>query len=943
MSAPMDPNRWQLVGEIYQRVLDSPPERRAGVLLESCSGDAGLLREVSSLLEARDKAGEFLSPGQLKDHISSLTTPPPSTGSTLGPYLILGELGAGAMGEVFRARDTRLDRLVALKVLPAELTHDSTAVARFQTEAKAASALNHPNILTIFDIGQAGDTWFIAAELVEGVTLRQRLAAGPLPAEEALAIGIQCAVALDAAHRAGIVHRDIKPENIMLRPDGVVKVVDFGLARILQTGELSSPHATQTGSVLGTPRYMSPEQARGEKLDGRSDIFSLAAVLAELLTGLPAFPGASTAEVFTALLSAPPVLPERNPAAPVLAKALSKHPAARYQTAAEFAEALRSRPAASPLASRLRRIRTKKAAAPALAAALLLASLALAWHWWRAPPPPPAIHESLAQLVPLTTFPGAKDYVSFSPDGQSIAFSWDGGANAPHSRSIYRKPVDHGNPVRLTDSPGDDTLPAWSPDGTRIAFYRKLPASSRTAVYIIPSTGGPERQVATTAPGVSWSLDGRWLALADLPPPNGTGGIYLLSLNTSARRSLTHPTAATDAYPVFSPNGRWIAFTRTSGNDEIFAVPSSGGAPRQLSSNGRPKSGRPAWTPDSKEILYSTAREFGGAGLWRVSLSGAPSHRIYGTLDFAGNPTVSPSGTHLAYTESWIDTNIYRADGPGFSATGVPGPFGPPQKIVASSREDHSPAISPDGRQIVFASNRTGYTELWISTIDGGEDRQLTQLQGFAGTPRWSPDGHTIAFDFTSGANMDIWTVPASGGPPHRLTTVPAPDTKPSWSPDGAWIYFNSDRSGRPEVWKMKSDGSMPARITFQGGREPIPSADGRTVYYTKGFGGTRLWSVPSNGGPEGPTPGMESFDGIGRLWGVLAQGIYFVSWRPREPAQTIQFFSFRIRSATSLGAWDSKSPANTPGLALSADGRHLLTIRTDQQINDLMMIENFH
>lgn len=936
----MDPNRWKLVDEIYKRVIEALPERRVALLHESCFGDPDLLREVSSLLEAREQAGQFLSPQQREEHIASLRASTPRTGASLGPYLILGELGAGAMGEVYRARDTRLDRLVALKLLPAELTHDPTAVARFQTEAKAASALNHPNILTIYDIGQAGDIWFIAAELVEGVTLRQRLAAGPLPAEEALAIGLQCAAALDAAHRAGIVHRDIKPENIMLRPDGLVKVVDFGLARILQTGETASPHATQTGSVIGTPRYMSPEQARGEKLDGRTDIFSLAAVLAELLTGRPAFPGSSTAEVFTALLSSPPVLPEASPTSPVLAKALTKQPAARYQTAAEFAEALRAHTAASPLASRLRRLRTRRSAAPTLAAALLLASLALGWHWWRASST--SGQESLAQLVPLTTFPGSKDYVSFSPDGRRIAFSWDGGANAPHSRCIYLKPLPNGDPVRLTNSPGDDTLPAWSPDGTRIAFCRRLPTASQAAVFIVPSTGGPERNVATTARGVSWSPDGRSLALADPPPPNGTGGIYLLSLDTSARRALTHPSRATDAYPTFSPNGRWIAFTRTAGNDEIFVVPSSGGAPRQLTSDGRPKSGRPAWTPDSKYILYSTAREFGGAGLWRVPLSGAPSRRIYGTLDFAGNPAVSPSGAHLAYTESWIDTNIYEADGPGFSTTGVPAPFGPSREIISSSREDHSPSISPDGRQIVFASNRTGYTELWISLIGGGGDRQLTQLQGFAGTPRWSPDGRTIAFDFTTGGNMDIWTVPASGGPPRRLTTDPAPDSKPSWSPDGAWIYFNSDRSGRPEVWKMKSDGSMPAQVTFQGGREPIPAPGGRTIYYTKGVGGSQLWSVPSNGGPEGPVAGMESFDRIGRLWGVTAQGIYFVCWRPSLPAQTIRFFSFRFRSVTSLGDWDNKNPDTAPALALSPDGRRLLTVRTDQQINDLMMIENF-
>jgi len=248
-------------------------------------------REVESLLEAREQAGSFLSASHSQGHIAELVPEPSLVGQTLGHYDILSAIGAGAMGEVYLARDTRLDRQVALKILPARFTRSSGRVARFRREAKAASALNHPNIITIYEIGQIGDTWFIAAELIQGVTLRERLAAGRTELQEVLGIALQCAQGLEAAHQAGIVHRDIKPENIMVRPDGLVKVVDFGLARVNGAGRESAADASRAGALIGTPRYMSPEQARGQKLDPRTDIFSLGAVLYEMTTGEPAFWG----------------------------------------------------------------------------------------------------------------------------------------------------------------------------------------------------------------------------------------------------------------------------------------------------------------------------------------------------------------------------------------------------------------------------------------------------------------------------------------------------------------------------------------------------------------------------------------------------------------------------------------------------------------------------
>ena len=343
----MDAEYWGRVEKLFYSVLAEPVERRAAVLEASCSNDPELLHDLKSLLEAREEADGFLSPEKLCGYITDLCDDgsPTRAGSNLGPYQILDQIGAGSMGEVYRARDTRLDRLVALKVLPAHLTHDTARIARFRLEAKAASALNHPNIVTIYEVGQTDGTWFIAEELVDGLTLRDRLATGKLALPEALDIVIQSATALQTAHAAGILHRDIKPENIMVRPDGLIKIVDFGLAQIAQVSPEWSPHATGVGNIIGTPRYMSPEQARGQKLDPRSDIFSLAAVLYELVEGCPALPGATPPEIFAVLLGPEPIATPQNSGTQlnrVLSKALRKDSQSRYQTMEAFANDLKS-------------------------------------------------------------------------------------------------------------------------------------------------------------------------------------------------------------------------------------------------------------------------------------------------------------------------------------------------------------------------------------------------------------------------------------------------------------------------------------------------------------------------------------------------------------------------------------------------------------------------
>jgi Tol biopolymer transport system component/serine/threonine protein kinase len=962
----MNSERWKQIEKVYYSVVSSPLSRRAAILDELCSDDEDTRREVESLLDAREEAGRFLSRTDLQSQIVGLFSDPHLVGHMLDHYQVLSAIGAGAMGEVYLARDTRLERHVALKILPARFTRSGGRVARFRREAKAASGLNHPNIITIYDIGQVGDTWFIAAEFIEGITLRQRLTTGNMDLPDALAVTIQCTRALQAAHQASIVHRDIKPENIMMRPDGLVKVVDFGLASVAEAKTESAVDATHAGAVIGTPRYMSPEQARGETLDARTDVFSLGAVVYEMVTGRPVFPGKTTAEVFAALLGSAPRSPsECLESIPshfdvIISKALQKDRELRYQTMQGFEADLQNLQRqlqtdsaisiSNKRSSRLSGARWLSRRGIMVTGAGTAAALALAWYERvaetgnRGDVPP-------TRVVPLTTFAGFKDFGSFSPEGNRIAFSWDGVKGGNPRRNIYVKAIGSDDPVRLTVAPEDEKLPAWSPDGRYIAFCREIapePAFGRHAIYVVPAIGGQERRLAEGGLGVSWSRDSKTLAMARATTESG--GIFLLSFETGERRQLTNPHLSFDNLPVFSPDGQWIAFTRNFGVSarEIFVIPARGGTARPLTFDREPTYGV-AWTADSRELVFASNRGIGGESLWRVAARGGSPRRLSATLAGGFYPAISQQGNRLVYTESFHDTNIYAYDGPGFGdqsgpgkgSLAAPGPFGELKRLIVSSRRDDIPSISPKGERIAFVSNRTGNEEIWVCDRSDRRPAQLTSFEGPAtGTPRWSPDGSRITFDSRAAGNPNIYVMDAGGGTPRRLTPGPYGNFMPSWSSDGKSIYFKSDRFGSDQIWKISAEGGAATQLTRYGASEAFAGPDGKLVYFTKHPWGA-IWTVPVEGGPEKPLAGLEAFDRISRSWGVVDRGIYFIS-RQEAPHQTIRFFSFATRQITSLVTLDREPIWNYPDVALSSDGRLLLYACLDQEVNDLILIENF-
>jgi Tol biopolymer transport system component len=581
-----------------------------------------------------------------------------------------------------------------------------------------------------------------------------------------------------------------------------------------------------------------------------------------------------------------------------------------------------------------------------LGAVLALASLLavgaglifwLAPFGWRQAPPP------TARIVPFTTFSGAADQPAFSPDGNQIAFTWDGGNG--ENLDLYVKLIGAGTPLRLTTNPAEDISPAWSPDGRYLAFFRR--SANENGIFIVPALGGAERKLGQTEPNLSrqawsqcrlsWSPDGKFLAVADRASPQDRYGIFLLSVEDGQKQKLTSPPASSDdIYPAFSPDGRTLAFIRSSrlNSEDLYFISIQSGKLQRLTADER-RIHSLAWTADGREIVFSSNRG-GGFGLWRAAVSGGRPERLAVTGQNAYSPAISRRGNRLAYNVAFLDSNIWRLD-----RSSAAGRQNSPTKLISSTRQDHSPQFSPDRKKIVFASDRSGSDELWVCESDGSNPAQLTFFDGPAnGTPRWSPDGQQIVFDARPAGNADIYVVSAEGGKPRPLTLEPSHDVMPSWSRDGRWIYFCSNRSGAFQAWKVPAAGGQAVQVTKQGGFEAFESLDGKLLYYTKGRGPGGIWQMPVTGGEERQVPELLSA-GYWRYWAVLDDGIYFVA--PKASARpTINFFNVATHRVMQLGVLERDPLQGPPGLTVSPDGRWVLYVQADQSISDIMLVENF-
>jgi Tol biopolymer transport system component len=859
------------------------------------------------------------------------------------------------MGEVYRAKDTRLNRTVAVKVLSSEKMADPERKRRFVQEARAASALNHPNIVTIYDINTDNSVDFIAMEFVQGKTLDQIIPRKGLRLNEALRYAIQMADALARAHAAGIVHRDLKPANVIVTDEGLVKVLDFGLAKLVEPEESGQEAetmatkrdqgpSTEEGTILGTVAYMSPEQAEGKKVDARSDIFSFGAVLYEMVTGQRAFQGDSKMSTLAAILNKDPKpVSELAAGVPrdlekIIHRCLRKDQGRRFHHMEDLKVELEelkeesdsgTRTGVPPVVRPARRIWLWASAAIVVLALVVVTG----WLFRRGPSKPQAAPE----VVPLTSYAGFEAFPSFSPDGNQVVFSWNG--EKQDNFDIYIKLIGSSNYVRLTTDPADDVSPAFSPDGRSIGFVRV--SKGHGSLIVIPAIGGPELPVAEDLPAplfyeshhlFDWFPTGKWV-VAD--------GLSLISTDSGEMRSLTSgPTkSGSDSSPAVSPDGRSVAFIRGATNSlsavyllDLTEDLKPKGEPRRLTPF-KNLNGDPVWTPNGLEIIFASGLSGSASSLWRVQASGSGEPE---QLPFAGtsvfSPAISRSGNRLAYAQFHGDTNIWRLS---LSSSALAG--GPAVQFIASTRSEGNAQYSPDGKRIAFYSDRTGVGAIWVSDAEGSNEVELFGCGGAqCGSPRWAPDGQHLAFDSNAGGKFAVYVIRASGGRPIRLTTGSAGDAIPSWSRDGNWVYFVSERSGREEVWKVRAGGGEAIQVTRNGGHTAFESPDGKSLYYTKADDSTGLWKMPVSGGPENqvlPSVHMRAFS-------VVNEGIYFIPEPGADRKSSIQFLSFATSKVKTVAPL-SGSPME--GLSVSPDGRSLLFSEYDQGGSDLMLVDNFH
>ncbi|HEY3204943.1 MAG TPA: protein kinase [Thermoanaerobaculia bacterium] len=769
-----------------------------------------------------------------------------AAGSRLGAYQILAPLGAGGMGEVYKARDTKLDREVAIKVLPQSLAADSVALARFEREAKAVAALSHPNILAIHDLAREGETTYAVMELLDGETLGERLSSGPLPTRKAIEIGREIAVGLAAAHEKGIVHRDLKPANLFLMKDGRVKILDFGLARQIslpkgeETQTPTVTRHTEPGTVLGTVGYMSPEQLRGEPADARCDVFSFGAVLYEMVSGRRAFRGDTAIETMNAILKEdPPELSTGGRAVPpalerIVAHCLEKRPEQRFQSAQDLAfdlelvstvSGVRARPPQKPLASWASRRRSVVAALGLALGALALGALAgrLIWR-------PQQPSTSLVRVHRLTELTGLEEFPALSPDGRSVAFT----ADVDGRRQLWVRLIVGGPALQITRDPTDHLYPRWSRDSSSILYFSPpLEGEEAGSLWEVSALGGTPRRLANSLSGADASSADDHIAFFRL----GTNKIELVvaKRDGSDRRVMVALEPGYDyATPRWSPDGRTLAYERRShGRDQaIFSIRSTGTNPKQLTRGTGQLNGF-AWLPDSSGIVFSSSRGSIMLYLETFQLStlrlddGRPRQLTFGEVSYV-HPDLGHAGTLVA-SRMRMRSDLWRFPVEGNGAENVRGAM----PVTRQTAEVRTPSVSPDGREVVYVSDIAGHSNLWVTRLDTGESRQLTFERDpnlMIGVPLWSPDGRQIAFYWSGESSYGYSSIQPDGS---GLRQILSKGWWACWSPDGRWLYYQ-DREGIPvrPLKKLPIDGGSPVIVRTDSAFMPALSPDGKTLYF---------------------------------------------------------------------------------------------------------------
>jgi eukaryotic-like serine/threonine-protein kinase len=757
-------------------------------------------------------------------------------GGRLGRFEILGPLGSGGMGYVYRARDTQLEREVAIKVLPAAFWNDANRQRRFEREARAAASLNHPNVLAVYDFGVHDGVAFLVTELLEGQTLRHRIDGHPLPMNVALDYATQLVSGLVAGHERGIIHRDLKPDNLFVTTDGRIKILDFGLAKVIDpSAEDGVATVTYDGNlpapVVGTAGYMSPEQVSGLRTDHRSDIFSAGVVLFELFAGFSPFRRPNPGESLHAILNEEP--PPLTGVPPELERTirhcLEKAPEQRFQDARDLAFALQSLPrehttapitTPAPNRSAIPWLAFVLLAAVAGAAAFALLSSRRA-RQTVAPPP------SVARVDRVTDLPGIEEFPSISPDGRSVAFT----ASVAGRRQVFVRLLTGGTPVQITRDDADHQVPRWSADGNSLIYFSPARAGAAEGdIWSIPALGGSPRRVIASIGGGDVGSNGRVACFRLL---DRSTQLVTSALDGSDVRVIAQSVADYHLYPRWSPDGQWIAFQRGDGvRYDVYVIRSGGGEARRLTNDRNIIRGL-AWLPDSRGIVYGSSRGstlpyLPPIALWRVDLDGGTQRQITPGDVWYEQPDAHQSGL-VAASRVRMTFDIWSF------------PFGEDpadnvrraEPVTRQTGQVLTPTASPDGEQIAFLSDSGGHGNVWVASTSHADLRQITFEDDpgvTVGVPIWSPDGTLIAFVSSrgrTGFDFGVWLVDPDGRNLRNLVNV---GLGAAWSPDGRWLYYAETGAG--VLNKIPASGGTPVRVRSDGARNVI-GVHGNTLYYT--------------------------------------------------------------------------------------------------------------
>ncbi|MEW5976673.1 MAG: protein kinase [Acidobacteriota bacterium] len=975
----MTPERWRQIDSLVDLALEQEPSQRSAFLATACAGDEALRQDVEALLTAHERAGSFLaepaSVGAIKTAEAEVST---LVGHEIGPYQILSALGQGGMGEVYLARDIRLGRRIALKLLPSQFTSDRDRLSRFQREARSAASLNHPNIVTIHEIAEQNGKFFIVTEFIEGRTLRQHMAGGPLPVREILDVAIQVASALGAAHTAGIVHRDVKPENIMLRRDGLAKVLDFGLAKLSERNETVGEaqndkiqwSETVAGLLMGTARYMSPEQARGLKLDIRTDLFSLGVVLYEMVTGQLPFGSETATDVIVAIVEKEPLPPSQLARLPaelerIIFRSLSKNLEARYQKASELERDLRrlrrrleveedagrveSKDQPEVSAGRIdgllgktqelpvRALPSKKLRSLLWIALLVLASTVcslLLVIWLRSAVPAPTV----LNTVQITSDRRPKLY-SLLTDGARVYFTENvGGRWTPAYVSTSGGEV---FPISMS-LPSASVLDI-SPHGSELLVASWSGLGVPGPLWILPMVGGSARRLADLeAWEATWSPNGEKLAYIkenDLYLANSDG--------TEPRKLLTMP-----GHPFFirwAPDGRRLTVSVSDDPhtefNQLWEIDADGSNlhPRFPDWNNPPASADCAgrWTPDGRYFLFDSYRG-GGDNVWAVREdegflkrpSREPVRLTSGPME-TGKPLPSKDGKRVFFlgrAGSMVD-QLMRYDSKS-------GEWAPYLSGISAEQLD----FSKDGQWITYVSFPEA--NLIRSRMDGSQRLQLTSAPLKASKPRWSPDGKRIVFMAkTPERPWKIWMVSADGDTAQPLFsggdalsgkalssgdmqgTSQAEERDPDWSPDGNSVVFYrrpkpaEEAASLMPIYILDLETRTVRRVAGSGHRlYPRWSPDGRYLAATANFKTvtlfdfkTQQWADLAQGEPYYP------------VWSRDGQALYFIDWTQNDEKRGYYRIEIRTRRLERIidltqpvesgtdGGWVGLAPDDSP------------------------------